>query len=553
MKLSKIIPSVSLMALATLHVTAADAKAAPAAKVVLTVNDTNPIGTAGDSLLSLDEAIRLANGTLALDKLSAAERAQVKGAPGARSRDLITLPKGATMTVPEGAALSPLVGNDGDIIDGNDAVLVAGKDGKGKGFAVSSSNFTLRNLQAKGFATAVDVDFGGRVLSNISLEKLHLVGVSFMSALLSVGATTSNGSLHGITVADSVVETGKEVVQANLIFIRAAATPPTGTVDNVLLENVRFVRNRVDGGGLGIYLTGSLGGGHTTNAVTRNVVFTDNIFTGQHDAAINFVGGLPAAGGRHTKVGLENVVATGNRIEAPNWGFYMGNENFGAWNKMPSGSMTDSYLRNLTVAKNIVTRNAKGSVGHCISLENGADFRGDQATNNVIENFRIADNDISGCVETQRTGRSLQSLGAGVYVNAGRASLGSDNSGGTARNNMIRNIAITNNRIKDSTRGIVVNGGYNRYAGTAPDFSAVTGNSLTGLRIEANQLQNNETGIRVVAGDGAQGATVTGNSLTGVKIQRNSITGSKIPCETIANAGSATGNSLNATCPASGR
>ena len=44
-----------------------------------TVNDPQSHGTIGDSLLSLDEAIQLANGTLALQSLSAAEQANVSG------------------------------------------------------------------------------------------------------------------------------------------------------------------------------------------------------------------------------------------------------------------------------------------------------------------------------------------------------------------------------------------------------------------------------------------------------------------------------------------
>src|SRR3954454_10154325 len=47
----------------------------------LLVNDSDTASSVGDSLLSLDEAIRLANGSLALPSLSAAERQQVRGRP----------------------------------------------------------------------------------------------------------------------------------------------------------------------------------------------------------------------------------------------------------------------------------------------------------------------------------------------------------------------------------------------------------------------------------------------------------------------------------------
>lgn len=52
------------------------------AQVVATVNDPNSHGTVGNSLLSLDEAIQLANGTLAISSLSAAEQAQLSAQSG---------------------------------------------------------------------------------------------------------------------------------------------------------------------------------------------------------------------------------------------------------------------------------------------------------------------------------------------------------------------------------------------------------------------------------------------------------------------------------------
>lgn len=535
------------MVLAALHAAPGHAQSSgSAAKAILTVNDTDAIGKNGDSLLSLDEAVRLANGTLVLDRLSAAERAQIKGAPGARSRDLITLPKGATLTVPEGAAVTPITGNDGDILDGNGAMLASGAAGKGTGLILSSSNFTLRNFQGRGFATIVNVEFGGRALSNISLEKLRLLGASPLSALLVIGATASNGSLHGLSVADSVFDTeGQD--QGSLVFIAAAKTPQGATVDNVGLDDLRVVRNQFHGGRLGLYVTGSLGAGRTSNAVTRNVVIADNIFTGQHDAAANFVGALPAVGGRHTKVGLENVVATGNRLEAANWGFYIGNEMFGA-NNQP-GEMTDSYLRNITVSKNIIVRRSNGAVGQCIALENAADYRGDQIANNLIENVRITGNDISGCVAL--AGSFRQPDGAGITVHGGKGPIsGPESGGGVARNNVIRNIEISNNRVEGSTRGIAVIGGVAFEPGTATGPTVITGNSVMGVRIEANRLENNPTGIWVAGGEGAAGARVSGNSVTGVKIQGNQITGSKISCKTIADAASATGNSISASCQA---
>ena len=51
----------------------ADPAAATSNDATLDVNDTSAIGTVGDSKLSIDEAIRLANGSLSLSRLSSAE------------------------------------------------------------------------------------------------------------------------------------------------------------------------------------------------------------------------------------------------------------------------------------------------------------------------------------------------------------------------------------------------------------------------------------------------------------------------------------------------
>ena len=63
---------------------------------VATVDDAQSHGTVGDAALSLDEAIRLANGTLATSSLSAQEQARVTGA-------------GPVTTIRVDAALTPTI------------------------------------------------------------------------------------------------------------------------------------------------------------------------------------------------------------------------------------------------------------------------------------------------------------------------------------------------------------------------------------------------------------------------------------------------------------
>lgn len=501
-------------------------KGAPPAKAVLNVNDGNPIGKVGDSQLSLDEAIRLSNGSLDLASLSAAERAQVKGTPGARSPDRIELAAGATVTVPQGQSVSALVGNDGDTLDGNGATLKSGAEKKGVGLVVSSSDFTLTELQVRDFETSVRVDFGGRNLKNIKLEKLQLF------AILTASALSSNGSLRGLSVTDNVFDGLKD---GNLVFIGSAApSPGSPAVANTLLENVEIARNHFKDGSHGLYLHATLNGVNTTNATTRNVSVTDNRFTRQANSPLNIAGALPSIGATHSNVTLENILVARNRIQATSWGIWMGHETFGLG--VARSTVTKSLMRNITVRENTIRQGFPGDIMQCIALETAPEFPGELATENRIEDVTIASNDISGC-------KNPEGLGVGVIVSAGRPSFIRGDATTTATNNSMRNISILNNVISNSDRGIVVGGGY------APRPGVAKGNKLEGLRIQGNVLTNNTAGIRVVGGDGVAQSTVTGNSVTKVTIASNRVEGSKAPCEAVANAGVATGNTLDGTCP----
>lgn len=543
-------PAISLIALATLDAGTAQAQARGAsAKAVLIVNDTNAIGAVGDALLSLDEAIRLSNGSLALNALSATERAQVKGAPGAKSPDRITMTAGATVTVPKGAAVSSLIGNEGDTLDGNGATLVSSTPGKGVGISISSSNFFLTGFQARNFDPAVRVDFGGRSLRNISLSKLRLAGSD--GSLLTASALSSNGSLKGLQVTDSSFEFDGE--KGNHVYIGSAAgAVGSAAITNTLLEDALFSRNQLKGGAIGMYIHGTLSGVNTTNATTRKVTVSDNRFTGQSDSPVNLAGALPAVGATHSNVTLENILVTGNQLEAANWGIWMGHETFG-FGIAPT-TAKGSFWRNISITNNIVTLGSHpGKKAHCITLETGADSPGDTASGNVIENVTISGNDVRGCRN------AADGLGTGIIVYAGRNLFFADRDISTNTGNIARNLTIKNNRVENSDRGIVVGGGYSLSVGDKIPESgraalarlsgAVSGNILSGVRITGNELKNNRTGIRVIGGEGLAGSRVTGNSATVTQIVGNRISGAAIACETIANAGAATGNTLKANCP----
>lgn len=80
----------------------------PGPGLTATVNDPQSHGVVGDNLLSLDEAIRVANGALMPTMLSAAEQARIAGA--GMSVDTIVVDQATTPTITLQAPLSDLTG-----------------------------------------------------------------------------------------------------------------------------------------------------------------------------------------------------------------------------------------------------------------------------------------------------------------------------------------------------------------------------------------------------------------------------------------------------------
>src|SRR5262245_42442752 len=98
----------------------------PTFAATLSVDDPSSPGLVGDARLSLAEAIQLAGGRLSPLGLSDAERARIRGDPGASSADLIRveLGEGAILTT-SASGLPALLGNEGDVFDGGGVVLRA--------------------------------------------------------------------------------------------------------------------------------------------------------------------------------------------------------------------------------------------------------------------------------------------------------------------------------------------------------------------------------------------------------------------------------------------
>jgi hypothetical protein len=168
----------------------------------LAVNDPGSHGAVGDSLLSLDEAIRVANGTLAPTSLSTAEQAQVSGTgPTVR---LIEVDTARTPTITLQSLLTPILGSPAQPhlhvgshhAHGSSLPIIQGGS-QPYAFAVRTYNCQIHGLRIVGGQVGVDVD-----IQPSGLPAGHMAEV--MACELS-GQTTAGVKAHGSGTAESMV------------------------------------------------------------------------------------------------------------------------------------------------------------------------------------------------------------------------------------------------------------------------------------------------------------------------------------------------------------
>jgi hypothetical protein len=512
--------------------------AARSAKLV--VNDSAVGGVVGDQLLSLNEAIQLANGTLSESILSSAERRQIKGgAPGASSRDRILIAVGTLTSPPaeenlDRSAIVPIQGNDGDTIDGQGATI-QGKNGVG--LIVSSSNFTLRNVViGGGFETGISVDPAGAALRNIKLSRIH-VSPPALAGLI-VGSSISGGRLRGLSITDSTFDGGPPDLSALFrpwgtydgtiaLVTLAAANVKGNTVNDTVLEDVLFARNEVVGGVEGFYVDGALSGlagGSFQNAIARNIRVVGNYVHDQADAAVNLAG--EEGFGTGANGGVENVVIKDNRILTAGWGVAI----WGA-DAFRDSSFDGGFIRHVDIRRNEVTRvsdlSGRNGDRFCVVLEAGRGDFDSVATNASITDVRISDNRITGCANT------------GIAVHAGIPLL----AGNTTTGNVISDVLIKRNTVQDSVTGIGLRAAYLAFSG-----GVAVGNVISGVDIVDNKLSGNQTDYQLIGGY-ARAGTATSNTLRDVTFIRNR-TGGAATCVALADSGTASGNRLeDVACP----
>jgi hypothetical protein len=518
--------------------------------VTLLVNDTSAIGTVGGNKLSLDEAIQLANGSLKLSRLSAAQRAQITGTPGSGTADLIRVALKPGTVIDASAALSVLRGNTGDTINGNGATLAG--DGNGTALTLSSSHLTLNNLTIKGFHAELVVDPAGQSLHDIIVTKVHLDPAP--DGTLMVGSSKSNGSLDGLVVTNSVFDggtasqseflnratkgvfdTGATAQQSDAalltVGIGAGFANSSSTVSNASLDNVIFAHNQVTNGFEGLYVFGGLAQrSEVRHSLTQNVQILDNQFPNVPDASLNAIGSEGIGSGSDN--GVENLTISGNDVTARDWGIALwGGETYG------DGFSQDNYVRDVDITHNTVV-GASGpfiaGASDCIDLEGAWTTIGQGVqAGSSISGVHVNNNQVSGNCTV-----GIKATGGVAEVPPSSATSG----------NSINNVSIQGNDVRDAATGLEIEGGYT----LGPVGTFVVGNAVREVNVVQNSFVGNGsgTGIEMIGGVSQASAVVTSNSVGSITFVGNVEHGYSTACTTLVNMGSqAYGNYNSVACP----
>jgi len=175
-----------------------------------TVNDAVSHGSLGDSFLSLNEAVALANGTLTLAQLGAAEAAQVSGAAGTVDHILVDA---ATVTqIQVTAPVDTIVGQgsmvrvEGVKVGGSWPVLNAA--GVSHTFELGTSQVDLGGFEIRGGQVGIrGTDFGGTMMMPAMLHHLHLDGQTQSAFHFEVTGAVA-GNLVGVMVMHGSITNG---------------------------------------------------------------------------------------------------------------------------------------------------------------------------------------------------------------------------------------------------------------------------------------------------------------------------------------------------------
>jgi hypothetical protein len=488
--------------------------------VTITVDDPDAIGTVGDELLSLSEALELSAGALGVGDLSDSEAGQVQGSPGAQSADEIRfdvvgdrvetpvqeVPDGEAWTpAPAETALPVLTGNRDDHIVGGGVTIANGPvDGPvgGRALEIASSDVSVSGVRFERFAEMISL----QPLSSAGIGGIELSDNTFVNGgginLLATAKDGSVSALERIQIHDNELlgppEFGGEFPRSIHIGIGAngaVLTAPNTSDRSAALNDIEITDNVIRGfqGGLSIAavqsISGNRGGAISGLHIEGNEI---EMPAGSTDPAI-YLWGAVNLGGTVSDVSVQDVTIVDNHVRSNGYAVLVAGVEH-----LLAGTTTSERVEVEGVS---ITRNRVSPVDDCsIGIVVAGAFTergGGPASGVVMSDVTLEENEIEEC-ETGTLATPVLNWGTS----------------GSSSENRIDGLQISLNEIRGSTRAVVVAGGIVISAmgyDNVPD-AGVDHNAITGLSIAEGVGGGAEV---VVAGGLAWSApgTVTGNTV----------------------------------------
>jgi hypothetical protein len=517
---------------------------APPYDARIVVTDDDATGAVGDNMLSLAEAINLANGTLSRDALSEAEADSIAGEPGAASRDEIRFDvTGGAVRFPlqiqeksaiDFAVLSPvslmppLAGNDGDAIIGDGIRFTNGPDDAidttntppfyngaplgGLGLILSSSDITVSGVTFERFILSMQVlPTGEAGLANISItgNRFHNGGGVGFSASTASG----RGRLTALQIEDNEFlgpEHFDELFPSTLhtaISVLGAGSTASNAQDGatVVLSDIYIAGNTIDQIGTGVQIQPLQAlFGPNRNARLSGLIIEGNIITqtqGAVDPAI-YVWGAINVGGSVSNVAMTDVLITDNTVAGNGYLIFVAGVEVLLGGSTPSSAISLDGIR--------ITGNTLNPVASCVvgitTIAAFVELGGSTVSDASISNVEITENQVTGC--------NWGALATPVY-NVGAPDI--------SAGNVIEGLRYEGNRIEQASIGIVVAGG----ALAAEAFDGEAGieyNSARGVYLKNNRFSTTESGMLLAGGlaRGSASGLVGYNTLSVEEIDGNS-------------------------------
>ncbi len=294
---------------------------------VLTVNDTDAVGVVGDGVLSLVEAVRLANGLLTKAELSTDESALVTGDPGAEVADTINVEVGlgGEILLPGADAwIVELFGNDGDTLNGGGAVMTGAVQGDGishNAMLIGSANVTVRQFSFTDVTAAIGIESASRELDGITIESNAFNNVAIRD--ITMQNSVDGGVLSNVTIANNSFDAPERRTDFHeFIAVRAASGLESQATRGTSIVGLSISQNSFSAGLDTTRTCISVAAGYVPFGVQSEVVdglvddmrISDNTISGC-GTAIALTGGLlNQTNGVAINNSISNVTLSGNTI-----------------------------------------------------------------------------------------------------------------------------------------------------------------------------------------------------------------------------------------------